>query len=141
MKHITLILGFWLACALPTHAEVIASCGALAGCSYFYEDDLHDSEGWEEAKITGTTIFTRTDDDLDVIIQSTVGDENWTRSASDEGAPVAVVNAPGDALHIIVIWDFATELYALDPKRKTLSLISHKAGIIDVTHALVGSCE
>ena len=141
MKHITLLLVFCLACALPTHAEIIASCGPLAGYSYFYEDDLHDSEGWEEAKITGTTIFTRTDDDLDVIIQSTVGDENWTRSASDEGAPVAVVNAPGDALHIIVIWDFATELYALDPKRKTLSIISHKAGIIDVTHALVGSCE
>lgn len=141
MRHIALILCFWLAIVLSSHAKIIASCGPLAGYSYFYEDDLHDSEGWEEAKITGTTIFTRSGDDLDVIIQSSVGDENWTRSASDEGAPIAVVNAPGEVLHIIVIWDFATELYALDLKRKTFSLISHKAGIIDVTHALVGPCE
>ena len=141
MRYFSLMLCFWLSIVLPTHAEIIASCGPLTGYSYFYKDDLHDSEGWEEARITGATIFTRSDDDLDVIIQSTVGDENWTRSASDEGAPVAVVNAPGDALHIIVIWDFATELYALDLERKTFSLISHKAGIIDVTHALVGSCE
>ena len=141
MKHITLTLGFWLACTLPTHAEIIASCGPSAGYSYFYAQDFHDAEGWEEAKITGTTIFTRSGDDLDVIIQSTVGDEKWTRSASDEGAPVAVVNAPGDILHIIVIWGFATESYALDLKRKTFSLVSHKGGIIDVTHALVGPCE
>ena len=57
------------------------------------------------------------------------------------GHRFAVVNAPGDALHIIVIWEFATELYALDVTRNTFSLISHKAGIIDVTHALVGPCE
>ena len=141
MKHISLTVGFWLACALPTHAEIIASCGPSAGYSYFYEADLHDAEGWEEARITGTTIFTRSGDDLDVIIQSTVNDENWTRSASDYGAPVAVVNEAGDALHIIVIWDSATELYALDLKRKMFSVVSHKAGIIDVTHAMVGPCE
>ena len=126
---------------LPVRAEVIASCGPLSGYSYFFEDELSDTWGWEEGPVNSITIFTRSGDELDVIIRHELGGEDWTRSASDYGAPVLMVGGTGEIMHILVAWGLVTELYSLDMKRKTLALVSHKTGLIDVTHAMVGECE
>ena len=127
--------------ALPARSEVIASCGPLSGYSHYFENDFSDTAGWDEGAILGTTVFTKSGTDLDVIISHPLGEENWTRSASDYGAPVIEVNAGDGFRHIIVVWLDSTEFYALDMKRKTVTLLSHKTGLVDVAHALVGECE
>ena len=74
-------------------------------------------------------------------MSSKFGGENWTRSASAYGATVVEVNSAESVRHILVVWSGATEPYALDMKRKTLTLLSHKMGTVDVAHAFVDMCE
>ena len=93
-------------------------------------------------RLDSTIIFLGTDTVEDVVLKSKdlVGD-NWTRSASDYGAPVFEVNRFDTVRHVLVIWFEATELYALDLEKNSISLVSQKVGLVDVTHAFVGMCE
>ena len=127
--------------ALPAQAEILASCGSLAGHIYFFEyGDL--AAEWTEGEIKGTTIFVQSGDRLDVIIKGKdLKGDSWTRSASDYGAPVTEVNRVGNVRHILVVWDDATELYLLDTDRKIFSLVSQKSGLVPGMHAYVGECE
>ena len=128
--------------ALPAQAEILASCGPLAGHSYFFKGGLSERAEWKMGAINSTIIFIQSGDLLDVVIKSKdLEGENWTRSASDYGAPVIEVNRVGETRHILVIWDGITELYLLDTKAKTVSLVSQKSGLIPGTHAHVGECE
>ncbi len=142
MRTLMFVLAMAVA-TLPSHAEVIASCGPLAGHSYFYPHELSKEFGWKEGPLNATTIFTKSGDKLDMIIKSKelFGEGDWTRSASDYGAPVYEVGGRGEITHILVLWGTVTELYSLDMKRKMLALVSHKTGLVDVTHAMVGKCE
>ena len=138
------ILFLALGAVIAAKAEVIASCGPLVGHSYFYPDKLRKDSGWSDGSLKTTTIFVKSGDKLDLIIKGKelLGEGTWTRSASDYGAPVVLVGgARKEVLHILVAWGQDTELYSLDLKRKMLALVSHKAGLLDVTHAMVGKCE
>ena len=137
------ILFLALGAVIAAKAEVIASCGPLAGHSYFYPHELAKKSGWTEESVNSTTIFVRSGGKLDLIIKSKdLSGKTWTRSASDYDAPVLMVGGkPGEILHIVVPWGPHTELYSLDLNRKMLALVSHKAGLVDVTHAMVGKCE
>ena len=115
----------------------------MEGYSYFFRNEAEGNEpGWVQGPLNSTIIFLGTDKVEDVVLKSKdlVGD-NWTRSASDYGAPVFEVNRFGTVRHVLIMWFEATELYALDLEKKTISLVSQKAGLIDVTHAFVGKCE
>ena len=140
------ILFLALGAVIAAKAEVIASCGPLAGYSYFYPDKLQKDSGWKGGptnSTNSTSVFVRSDDKLDLIIKGKdLTGKSWTRSASDYGVPVLMVGGkPGEILHIVVPWGPHTELYSLDLNRKMLALVSHKAGLVDVTHAMVGKCE
>ena len=130
-----------VATATADQAVVIASCGPSSGYSHFYENDLGGTVGWIEGELESTSIFIGSDKVSNVIIKGKLQGENWTRSASDYGAPVVEVNRVGSIRHILVIWRDITELYFLDIAKKTFSLVSQKSGLIDVTHAFVGKCE
>ena len=127
-----------VATATAGQAAVIASCGPSSGYSHFYENDLGGTVGWTEGELESTIIFIGSDKVSDVIIKGKLQGENWTRSASDYGAPVFEVNRVGSIRHILVIWRDITEFYFLDIAKKTFSLVSQKSGLIDVTHAFVG---
>lgn len=127
---------------VPASAAVIASCGSMKGYSYFHRDGPRDNEsGWVRDSVKTTTIFLGTDKVEEVVLKSELGGEDWTRSASDYGAPVVEVTRQGSIRHILVAWGPVTELYALDTEKKTVSLVSHKSGLIRLTHASVGECE
>ena len=134
---------FFLAAAdcgsgISANAAVIASCGPMEGYSYYFRNELAGNEpGWEQGSLKTTMIFLGTDKVEEVILKS----EDWTRSASDYGAPVVEVTRQGSIRHILILWGLATELYALDTEKKILSLVSHKSGTVKVTHAFVGKCE
>ena len=123
-------------------ADVIASCGPSRGHSYFYESDLVEDFGWEEGRLESSVIFIGDDVVSDVIIKGKdLEGKDWTRSASDYGAPVFEVNRVGDIRHILIVWRGDTELYMVDTAKKVFALVSHKSGMIEVTHAFVGECE
>ena len=132
---------FTVLLVLPVRSEIIASCGPFSGYSHYFKDEFNDNAEWKDGDITGTIIFTKSGTVLDVISSSKLGGENWTRSASDYGAHVVEVNAAEGVRHIIVVWKGATELYALDMERKTITLLAHKTGAVDVARAMVGECE
>lgn len=114
----------------------------MEGYSYFFEDELAGNEpGWERASLDTTTIFLGTDKIEEVVLKSKLSGEDWTRSASDYGAPVIEVAREGSIRHVLILWGPVTELYALDTEKKTLSLVSQKSGLVKVTHAFVGKCE
>ena len=124
-------------------AEVIASCGPLAGYKYF-ASAARGEPGWVEDRVSAINVFIRSEEKLDLIITGkglTTG-TTWTRSASDYGAPVVNVGGvAGEVMHIVVAWGAHTELYALDLKRKTLAVAGHKTGLLSGTLAMVGPCE
>ena len=122
-------------------AAVIASCGPASGYSYFYEDDLGGTAGWTDGELGSTFIFTGTDKVSEVTIKGKLQGEEWTRSASDYGAPVYEVNTVGPIRHVLIIWNGITELYLLNTEKKIFSLVSQKSGFTDVTHVFVGKCE
>ena len=127
---------------ISANAAVIASCGPMEGYSYFYGNELAgNAPGWEQGSLKTTTIFLGTDKVEEVILKSELGGEDWTRSASDYGAPVVEVTRQGSIRHILILWGPVTELYALDTEKKILSLVSQKSGLVEVTHAFVGKCE
>ena len=127
---------------ISANAAVIASCGLMEGYSYFFRNELAGNEpGWEQGSLKTTTIFLGTDKVEEVILKSELGGEDWTRSASDYGATVVEVTRQGSIRHILILWGPVTELYALDTEKKILSLVSHKSGMVKVTHAFVGKCE
>ena len=127
---------------ISANAAVIASCGSMEGYSYFYRSELAgNGAGWKQGSLKTTTIFLGTDKVEEVVSKSKLGGEDWTRSASDYGAKVVEVTREGSIRHILILWGSATELYALDTEKKTLSLVSHKSGLVEVTHAFVGKCE
>ncbi len=127
---------------ISANAAVIASCGPMEGYSYFYRNELAgDAPGWEQGSLKTTTIFLGTDKVEEVLLKSKLGGEDWTRSASDYGASVFEVTRQGSIRHILILWGPVTELYALDTEKKILSLVSHKSGVVKVTHAFVGKCE
>ena len=127
---------------IPANAAVIASCGPMEGYSYFYRNKLAgNSPGWTQDSVKTTTIFLGTDKGEEVVMKSKLGGEDWTRSASDYGAPVVEVTRQGSARHILILWGPVTELYALDTEKKILSLVSQKSGVVKVTNAFVGTCE
>ena len=140
MRYILGVL-FVVFFGIPARSEIIAPCGPLSGYSHFFKNDFVDSAEWKEGDILGTIIFTESGTKLDIIISHELGGEGWTRSASDYGAPVVEVNAGEGFRHILVKWVGSTELYALDTEKKTVTLLSHKTGLVDVAHALVGECE
>ena len=125
-------------------AQVIASCGPLAGYSYHHGDEsVGVKPEWSQDSINGATIFMGTDAVEDVILKSSLGSETWTRSASDYGAIIRSIHhdETGSLRHVVVIWGPVAEVYALDLERKTLSLVSQKSGAIRLTTAFVGKCE
>ena len=126
---------------ISANAAVIASCGPMEGYSYFWDEFAGNAPGWEQGSLKTTTIFLGTDKVEEVVLKSTLGEEDWTRSASDYDAHVVEVTRQGSIRHILVLWGPATELYALDTEKKILSLLSHKSGLVKVTHAFVGKCE
>ena len=127
---------------ISASAEVIASCGSMDGYSYFFGGELADNEpGWVRDSLDTTTIFLGADKVEEVVLKSRLSGEDWTRSASDYGAPVIEVTRDGSIRHVLILWGPVTELYALDTEKKSLSLVSHKSGLIRVTHAYVGKCE
>ena len=127
---------------VSANAAVIASCGPMEGYSYFYRNELAgNAPGWVQGPLKGTMIFLGTDQVEDVVLKSPLGGEDWTRSASDYDAFVVEVARQGSIRHILILWGPITELYALDTEKKTLSLVSHKSGLVKVTHAFVGKCE
>ena len=127
---------------IPANAAVIASCGPMEGYSYFHRDELTGgAPGWRQGSLETTTVFLGSDKVEEVVLKSKLSGEDWTRSASDYGAPVIEVTRQGAIRHILVLWGPVTELYALDTEKKTLSLVSQKSGVVKVTHAFVGTCE
>ena len=126
----------------PANAAVIASCGPMKGYSYIYPHEPSGGiPGWKQGSLDTTTIFLGTDKVEEVVLKSKQGGEDWTRSASDYGAPVIEVTRQGSIRHILIPWGPVTELYALDTEKKNLSLVSQKSGLVKVTHAFVGKCE
>ena len=126
----------------PANATVIASCGPMEGYSYYYRNELFGSApGWTQDSLETTTIFLGNDKVEEVVLKSKLGGEDWTRSASDYGAPVIEVTRQGPIRHIVIPWGPVTELYALDTEKKIISLVSQKSGLVKVTHAFVGKCE
>ena len=114
----------------------------MEGYSYFFGDELLEVHPkWDQGALSATMIFLGTDKVEEVILKSKLGEEEWTRSASDYGAPVIEVTRIGSTRHILVLWGPATELYALDTEKKILSLVSQKSGLVKVMHAFVGKCE
>ena len=124
-------------------AQVIASCGSMEGYSYYHQNELvgPPDSGWTRESLTTTTIFLGRDQVADVILVSSLNGEEWTRSASDYNAPVVEVAREGAIRHILVLWGLATELYALDTEKNTLSLVALKSGVVEVTRAFIGKCE
>ena len=127
---------------ISANAAVIASCGDMEGYSYFYRDGLAGyTPDWKQGSLKATIIFLGTDKVEEVVLSSKLGEEDWTRSASDYGAPVIEVARQGSIRHILILWGPVTELYALDTEKKIIALVSHKSGIVKVTNAFVGKCE
>ena len=127
---------------IPANAAVIASCGPMEGYSYFFADELAGNKaGWDPDSLDSTTIFLGTDKVEKVVLKSKLDGEDWTRSASDYGAPVIEVARVGFIRHILILWGPVTELYALDTEKKTLSLVSQKSGLFKGIHAFAGTCE
>ena len=128
---------------ISANAAVIASCGPMEGYSYFYPSGLAgNAPGWKQRSAKVTTIFLGTDKVEEVVMKGKLGGKDWTRSASDYGAPVFEVTRQGSIRHILILWGPDTELYALDTEKKILSLVAHKsAGALKLTHAFVGKCE
>lgn len=127
---------------ISANAAVIASCGPMDGYSYFFGNELAGiAPGWERDSLNTTTIFMGTDKVEEVVLKSRLSGKDWTRSASDYGAPVIEVIREGSIRHILILWGPVTELYALDTEKKNLSLVSQKSGLVEVTHAYVGKCE
>ena len=130
------------AMVLPANAGVIASCGFMEGYSCFYGDAIAGSgPRRDQGLMETTTIFLGADKVEEVVLKSKLGGEDWTRSASDYGAPVIEVYREGTVRHILVPWGPVTELYSLDTAKKILSLVSQKSGVVNVVHAFVGTCE
>ena len=114
----------------------------MEGYSYFFENELAGNQPrWERGSLDTTTIFLGADKIEEVVLKSKLSGEDWTRSASDYGAPVIEVTREGSIRHVLILWGPVTELYALDTEKKTLSLVSQKSGLVRVTHAFVGKCE
>ena len=90
---------------ISANAAVIASCGAMEGYSYFFRNELadHDPE-WVRNSLSTTTIFMGTDKVEEVVLKSKLGGEDWTRSASDYGAPVIEVTRKGSIRHVLILW-------------------------------------
>ena len=127
---------------ISANAAVIASCGPMEGYSYFHRSELAgNAPGWTQDSVETTTIFLGTDKVEEVVMKSKLGEKDWTRSASDYGAPVFEVTRQGSIRHILILWGPDTELYALDTEKKILSLVSQKSGGFMVTNAFVGKCE
>ena len=127
---------------ISANAAVIASCGPMEGYSYFYRNELAgNAPGWKQGSLKVTTIFLGTDKIEEVVLKSKLAGDDWTRSASDYGAPVIEVTRQGSIRHVLILWGPVTELYALDTEKKILSLVSQKSGLVKVTHAFVGKCE
>ena len=131
-----------LATAITAQAEIIASCGPLEGYSYFPGDASVGVEPkWVSGPLPSAIIFIGTGRVEDVILKSTLKEEDWTRSASDYGANVHEIFRDGPVRQILVLWGPVTELYALDTEKKVLTLVSQKSGFIKVSHAFAGECE
>ena len=128
--------------AISASAAVIASCGPMEGYSYFFRNELANVDPqWVRDSLNTTTIFLGTDKIEEVVLKSKLGMEDWTRSASDYGAPVVEVFRNGSIRHVLVLWGPVTELYALDTETKILSLVSQKSAPFRATLAFVGKCE
>ena len=70
MRRITAAAVVAVALAGLAGAEVIASCGPLAGHSYFYLHELAKKSGWTEGSVNATNVFVRSGGKLDLIIKS-----------------------------------------------------------------------
>ena len=132
--------------AAPANAGVIASCGSMEGYSHYHSFPLDGGTSdsrWDRGSLGTTMIFLGTNRVEDVVLKGRLGGKDWTRSASDYGAPVLEVFQRGTVRHILILWGPHTELYALDTGKKTLSLVSQKEhpGVLKVIHAFVGTCE
>ena len=127
---------------ISANAAVIASCGPMEGYSYFFQNELAGNEpGWDRDSLDTTTIFMGTDKVEEVVMKSRLGEEEWTRSASDYDARVIELPREGSIRRVLIFWGPVIELYALDTDKKSLSLVSQKSGLIKVIHAYVGECE
>ena len=127
-------------------AGVMASCGPLEGYSHYQSFPLDGSapkSSWDRGSLDTVMIFLGTDKVEDVVLKGKLNGKDWTRSASDYGAPVIEVFRHGTVHHLLIPWGLHTELYALDTGKKTLSLVSQKEhlGMMKVVHAFAGTCE
>ncbi len=128
--------------SISANAAVIASCGPMEGYSYFIHDELAGNEAeWVRDSLESTTIFMGTDKIEDVVIKSRLGEEDWTRSASDYDADVMELPREGSIRRVLIYWGPVIELYAVDMAKKSLSLVSQKSRPIKVMHAYAGKCE
>ena len=149
MRHVmtaglVAILFLALGAVIAAKAEVIASCGPLAGHSYWFANKFRTESEWRDERLDVSMVFIRSGDKLDLILtgEKLVGKGTWTRSASDYGVPVVLVGGkPGEIMHILVAWGPDTALYSLDLKRKMLALAIHKTSAVDLMRAMVGKCE
>ena len=132
--------------AASADAGIMASCGPMEGYSHYHSfpvDGSAPKARWNRGPLETVMIFLGTDKVEDVVLKGKLNGKDWTRSASDYGAPVIEVFQRETARHILIPWGSATELYALDTGKKTLSLVSQKdhLGVLKVVHAFVGTCE
>lgn len=131
---------------VPAEAGVMASCGPMEGYSHYQSFPLDGGaakSSWDRGSLDTVMIFLGTDKVEDVVLKGQLNGKDWTRSASDYGAPVIEVFQRGTVRHLLVPWGPHTELYALDTGKKTLSLVSQKEhlDVLKVVHAFVGTCE
>jgi hypothetical protein len=136
------ILGLSAAVVSPSKAAVIATCGPSEGYSYFFPDRSVNATGeWTQGPLNSVMIFIGDDKVSDVIIKGKIGEDDWTRSASDYGAPVYEINREDSLRHVLIFWGPHTELYAIDTHEKVFSMVSQKSGLVRGTHIFVGKCE
>ena len=91
-----------------------------------------------------TTIFLGNEKVEEVVVKSKVQaswEESWTRSTTDYDAFVAELFSSESVRHVIVHWGKITEIYAINTKDKTVSLVALRTGLLDSAKAFVGKCE
>ena len=134
-----------LAFSQPLLADVIASCGPMAGYTHYFGNAKFDVDpSWNSEDMKSTTIFLGDDKVDEVVIKSKglkEGEESWTRSSKDYKAGVFELYREGSVRHVLVHWGPAIELYSINTETKTIALAAVKSGLLELARVFVGKCE
>jgi hypothetical protein len=131
---------FVLGIASPVWAQVVATCGASKGYSYFLPGPLTsaDQAGWEEDGISnGGLQLLQDGDNFDIVYTDAVG----SRSAKADGATVFGYQAAAGIL-VLLVYPDVLETYQFNLESKQLAWTQNKAfATIRKVAAFTSNCQ